>query len=56
MRKVLQSCVMLFAVKVYAAIAEMSVLEGLLGRIVVVNRNAPGSSSSLFVVVRRPRH
>jgi hypothetical protein len=47
---------MLSAVKAYAAIAEMSVLKGLLGRIVVVNRNAPGSSSSLYVVIRRSRH
>ena len=46
---------MLPAANVYAPIAERSVLEGLLGRIVVVNRNAPGSSSSLFIVVRRSR-
>lgn len=37
---------------VYAPIAEMSVWERLLGRIVVGNRYAPGSLSSLSVNVR----
>jgi hypothetical protein len=34
----------------------MSVLEGFLGRIVVVNRNASGSLSSLFIALRGSKH
>jgi hypothetical protein len=42
--------------RVDSPMAEMSVLEELLGRIVAGDRHAPGSLSSLFVDVRMARH
>jgi hypothetical protein len=42
--------------RAYDPTSEMSVLEGLLGRIFARNRQAPGSLSSLFLDFRVSRH